>query len=150
MALLARGPAVRAAIETLVAHLTVHVAGEITTTARIDIEEIVRRFLVDVGYDSPASGMDGTSCEVIIDIVPQAPDIAAAVGTSFEVRETGSEDALDSQGAGDQGLMFGYACDETAAMMPLPIYLAHRIAARLANVRRTGLMPYLGPRERYR
>jgi S-adenosylmethionine synthetase len=143
--LLTRDPGARVAVETLVAHRTVHVAGEITTTARIDIEEIVRGFLIGIGYDSIESGMDGASCDVITDIVPQDPDIAAAVGTSYEVREDGSGEVLDSQGAGDQGLMFGYACDETAAMMPLPIHLAHRLASRLASARRTGLMPYLGP-----
>ncbi|MFN8109813.1 MAG: methionine adenosyltransferase [Thermoleophilia bacterium] len=144
-AIIAQDPRARVACETLITTGQVMVAGEITTSAYVDIPGVVRRTVTDIGYTDSAFGFDAGSCGVSVAIDPQSPDIAQGVDTAHEVRAGGAEDPYDTQGAGDQGLMFGYASDETPQLMPLPIMLAHRIAERLAAVRHDGTHTYLRP-----
>jgi S-adenosylmethionine synthetase len=144
-ALLAADRTSRVAVETLVTTGLVVVAGEVTTSAYVPIADIVRERVLTIGYDSSKKGFDGRSCGVQVCIGSQSPDIARGIDDAVEEREHGSTDPLDRQGAGDQGLMFGYACDETPELMPLPIMLAHRLAERLSQVRGDGTMAYLRP-----
>jgi S-adenosylmethionine synthetase len=144
-AMLADDPASRVAVETLFTTGLVVVAGEVTTSTWVDIPAIVRKTVLDIGYDHSDKGFDGASCGVSIAIGKQSPDIAQGVDDAFEERSEGSHDPLDRQGAGDQGLMFGFACDDTPELMPLPIALAHRLARRLSNVRHSGEVSYLRP-----
>ncbi|MEU3067195.1 methionine adenosyltransferase [Streptomyces sp. NPDC006906] len=144
-ALLSRDPAARVAVETLITTGQVHVAGEVSTTAYVDIAHLVRQKILDIGYDSSAKGFDGASCGVSVSIGAQSPDIAQGVDTAYERRVGGRGDSLGDQGAGDQGLMFGYATVETPSLMPLPIELAHRLSRRLTEVRKNGTVSYLRP-----
>lgn len=135
----------RVAVETLVTTGLVHVAGEVTTTGYVDIPSIVRARVSAIGYNSSEVGFDGRSCGVSVSIGGQSPDIAQGVDRAIESREEASVDVDDLQGAGDQGIMFGYATTETPVFMPVPIWLAHRLAERLAEVRKSGLVDYLRP-----
>jgi S-adenosylmethionine synthetase len=144
-AILEQDPVARVACETMVTTGLAIVAGEITTDAYVEIPNIVRDTIKGIGYDREAVGFDGHTCGVMTSIDPQSPDIAQGVDTAYEKRTASTEEDLDSQGAGDQGMMFGYAVDETDDLMPMPIWLAHRLAHRLAEVRRAGILPYLRP-----
>ena len=143
--LLTQDPKSRVAVETLITTGQVHVAGEVTTTGYADVMNIVRDTVLEIGYDSSDKGFDGNSCGVSLSIGQQSPDIAQGVNSAFEKRVAASGDPLDLQGAGDQGLMFGYACDDTKELMPLPIWLAHELAQQLSKVRKSGALPYLRP-----
>ncbi len=143
--LLAQDPDSRVAVETLVTTGLVHVAGEVTTEAYVEIPDIVRKTILGIGYDSSANGFDGARCGVSVSIGQQSAEIASGVFTSLETREGTGVDPYDAQGAGDQGIMFGYASDETSVLMPTPIWLAHRLSERLTTVRKNGTLPYLRP-----
>ncbi len=144
-AMLAEDPKARVAVETLVTTGLVHVAGEVTTSGYVDIPSIVREKITSIGYDSSDVWFDGRSCGVSISIGAQSPDIAQGVNIAIEAREGSSDDAEDQQGAGDQGIMFGYATTETPELMPIPIWLAHRLSERLAQVRHDGVVDFLRP-----
>ena len=143
--LLRQDPKSRVAVETMLTTGQVHVAGEVTTSGFADVMTLVRDVVKEIGYDSSSKGFDGESCGISVSIGAQSPDIAQGVDDAIEEREGHSSDPLDRQGAGDQGLMFGYATDETPTLMPLPIQLAHRLAEQLTAVRKEGIVPYLRP-----
>jgi S-adenosylmethionine synthetase len=144
-AILATDPMARVACETMVTTGMAIVSGEITTSAYVEIPDIVRQTIKEIGYDRESMGFDGNTCGVMTSIDPQSPDIAQGVDKAFETRSGDRIDDIDDQGAGDQGMMFGYACDENDAMMPTPVHLAHRLAERMAEVRKAGILPYLRP-----
>ncbi|HEY5263266.1 MAG TPA: methionine adenosyltransferase [Acidimicrobiales bacterium] len=145
-AILAQDPMARVACETLLTTGLCVVAGEISTSAYVDINHLARETIIGIGYDDGAMGFDGRSCGILVSLDKQSPDIADGVDVAFEQRSgEGDEDVLNAQGAGDQGMMFGYACSDNDDFMPLPIWLAHRLSMRLAQVRRSGLVPYLRP-----
>jgi len=143
--LLRQDPKSRVAVETMITTGQVHVAGEVTTQGFADVMSLVRRTVLDIGYDSSGKGFDGESCGISVSIGQQSPDIAQGVDDAIEEREGGSADPLDRQGAGDQGLMFGYACMDTVDLMPLPISLSHRLAQQLSAVRKDDTVSYLRP-----
>jgi len=143
--LLAQDKKSRVAVETLITTGQVHVAGEVTTTGYADVMSLIRDTVVEIGYDSSDKGFDGNTCGVSISLGQQSEDIAQGVDTPVETRTNSSNDPLDAQGAGDQGLMFGYACEDTATLMPLPIALAHQLSMQLAKVRKSGELDYLRP-----
>ena len=144
-AMLEQDPASRVAVETMVTTGLVHVAGEVTTSGYVEIPRLVREKIKAIGYTSSDIGFDGDSCGVSVSIGQQSPDIAQGVDAGFETREGGSADRFDSQGAGDQGIMFGYATNETKTLMPTAISVAHRLSEKLAAVRKTGEVPFLRP-----
>ena len=142
---LAQDPKSRVAVETLLTTGQIHIAGEVTTTASPDLMSLIRSVVSDIGYTSSDVGFDAQSCGISISLGKQSPDIAQGVDDAFERRSDSSVDPLDLQGAGDQGLMFGYACNDTQELMPLPIAMAHRLAEQLAKVRKNGTLGYLRP-----
>ena len=145
-AILTQDPYARVACETLLTTGLCVVAGEITTSAIVDISATARRTILDIGYDDSAKGFDGRTCAVLVSLDKQSPDIAGGVDVALEHRDgSGGEDQMNALGAGDQGMMFGYACDDNDDFMPLPIWLAHRLSMRLSQVRRSGQVPYLRP-----
>lgn len=145
-AILEQDPSARVACETLLTTGLCVVAGEITTSAMVDITSVARKTILDIGYDDSAKGLDGLTCAVLVSLGKQSPDIAGGVDVSHENRSgSGGEDELNALGAGDQGMMFGYACNDNDDFMPVPIWLAHRLSMRLSQVRRSGLVPYLRP-----
>lgn len=143
--LIRQDPASRVAVETMLTTGQVHVAGEVTTDGFADVMGLVRDTVLEIGYDSSEKGFDGGSCGISVSIGQQSPDISQGINDAIEEREGGSVDPLDRQGAGDQGLMFGYACTDTPELMPLPISLAHKLAQQLSAVRKSGEMAYLRP-----
>lgn len=145
-ALLTQDPMARVACETAIKTGYVMLLGEITTEAFVDFDKLVRQVVIDIGFDDSSKGFDGNTCGVLAAIAAQSPDIAQGVDHALEVRKNGDgETEIDSIGAGDQGMMFGYACDETDVLMPMPIYLAHRLTRRLTEVRRNGMLPWVRP-----
>lgn len=145
-AILTQDPNARVACETAVKTGFVMLLGEITTNAKIDYDAVVRQVVKDIGFDDSSKGFDGNTCGVQAAVAAQSPDIAQGVDTALEYRSNGDgEAAIEALGAGDQGMMFGYACNETDTLMPLPIYLAHRLTRRLSQVRRDGTLPWVRP-----
>lgn len=145
-AILEQDPQARVACETAIKTGFVLLLGEITTTAFVDFDKLVRQVIVDIGFDDSSKGYDGNTCGVMSAVAAQSPDIAQGVDMALEYRKNGDSEAeIEALGAGDQGMMFGYACNETEALMPLPIYLAHRLTQRLSQVRREGVLPWLRP-----
>ncbi len=145
-AILAQDPTARVACETLLTTGLCVIAGEVTTSAAVDVTAVARKTILDIGYDDGAKGFDGKNCAVLVSFDKQSPDIAGGVDVAFEHRSgAGGEDELNALGAGDQGMMFGYACNDNEDFMPVPIWLAHRLSMRLTQVRRSGQVPYLRP-----
>jgi len=144
-AILTQDPMARVACETLLTTGLCVIAGEVTTSAVVDVTAVARKTILDIGYDDGAKGFDGKNCAVLVSFDKQSPDIAGGVDVAFEHRSGSSEDELNALGAGDQGMMFGYACNDNEDFMPVPIWLAHRLSMRLTQVRRSGQVPYLRP-----